>query len=199
METRSNYVMVGAVTLSLLAGVLLFIVWLAGLSNNQTKCYDIYFAQAVSGLNKGSLTNPGNGFLMTQGYEMVWAGWQPEANPASATYKAHFPIATNGAQPIVAKVMEVYIPDTPETSGSALATAALAWGINNKVLKRSTYEPVVRKAWNGLVSHVFEDGRLGWVQQVGDRPDAYRETSSYVYGVGGFLLAGAELHKMAKR
>ena len=54
METRSNYVMVGAVTLSLLAGVLLFIVWLAGLSNNQTKCYDIYFAQAVSGLNKGS-------------------------------------------------------------------------------------------------------------------------------------------------
>ena len=54
METRSNYVMVGAVTLSLLAGLLLFIVWLAGLSNNQDKCYDIYFAQAVSGLNKGS-------------------------------------------------------------------------------------------------------------------------------------------------
>jgi len=42
------------VTLALLVGVLGFIVWLAGLSNNQTKCYDIYFAQAVSGLNKGS-------------------------------------------------------------------------------------------------------------------------------------------------
>ena len=54
METRSNYVMVGLVTLALLVGVLGFIVWLAGLSNNQTKCYDIYFAQAVSGLNKGS-------------------------------------------------------------------------------------------------------------------------------------------------
>src|SRR3982751_5956680 len=54
METRSNYVMVGAVTLALLAGVLAFIVWLAGLSNNQSKCYDIYFAPAVSGLNKGS-------------------------------------------------------------------------------------------------------------------------------------------------
>ena len=54
METRSNYVMVGAVTVALLAGVLLFIVWLAGLSNKQTKCYDIYFAQAVGGLNKGS-------------------------------------------------------------------------------------------------------------------------------------------------
>jgi phospholipid/cholesterol/gamma-HCH transport system substrate-binding protein len=32
----------------------LFIVWLAGLSNKATKCYDIYFAQGVGGLNKGS-------------------------------------------------------------------------------------------------------------------------------------------------
>jgi phospholipid/cholesterol/gamma-HCH transport system substrate-binding protein len=54
METRSNYVMVGAVTLALLAGLLLFTVWLAGLSNKTSKCYDIYFAQGVSGLNKGS-------------------------------------------------------------------------------------------------------------------------------------------------
>ena len=54
METRSNYIMVGAVTVALLAGVLLFIVWLAGLSNKTTRCYDIYFAQAVGGLNKGS-------------------------------------------------------------------------------------------------------------------------------------------------
>src|SRR6476660_1799361 len=54
METRSNYVMVGTVTVALLVGVLLFIVWLAGLSNKATKCYDIYFAQGVGGLNKGS-------------------------------------------------------------------------------------------------------------------------------------------------
>lgn len=54
METRSNYVMVGAVTAALLGGLLLFVVWLAGLSHKQTKCYDIYFTQAVGGLNKGS-------------------------------------------------------------------------------------------------------------------------------------------------
>ena len=54
METRSNYVMVGAVTLAMIAGLLLFTVWITGLSNKQTKCYDIYFAQGVSGLNKGS-------------------------------------------------------------------------------------------------------------------------------------------------
>src|SRR5438067_13828290 len=54
METRSNYIMVGAVTVALLAGVLLFIVWLAWLSNTSTKCYDIYFSEEVAGLNKGS-------------------------------------------------------------------------------------------------------------------------------------------------
>jgi phospholipid/cholesterol/gamma-HCH transport system substrate-binding protein len=54
VETRSNYVMVGAVTVALLIGVLFFIVWLAGLSNKTTKCFDIYFSQAVGGLNKGS-------------------------------------------------------------------------------------------------------------------------------------------------
>lgn len=54
METRSNYVLVGAVTLAILAGLLLFVVWLAGLSGKQTKCYDIYFAQGVGGLNRGS-------------------------------------------------------------------------------------------------------------------------------------------------
>jgi phospholipid/cholesterol/gamma-HCH transport system substrate-binding protein len=54
METRSNYVMVGAVTVALLVGALLFIVWLAGLSNTAKRCYDVYFAQGVSGLNKGS-------------------------------------------------------------------------------------------------------------------------------------------------
>jgi phospholipid/cholesterol/gamma-HCH transport system substrate-binding protein len=53
METRSNYVMVGAVTVALLVGTLLFIVWLAGLSGKSTKCYDIYFP-AVGGIAKGS-------------------------------------------------------------------------------------------------------------------------------------------------
>src|SRR5918993_1408111 len=57
METRSNHVLVGAVTLALLAGLLVFIVWLAGLSNKTTKCFDIYFSQGVGGLNKGSSVN----------------------------------------------------------------------------------------------------------------------------------------------
>ena len=54
METRSNHILVGGVVLAMIAGLLLFTVWLAGLSNKKERCFDIYFAQAVGGLNKGS-------------------------------------------------------------------------------------------------------------------------------------------------
>ena len=54
METRSNHVLVGTVVLILMAALLMFIVFLAGLSNKASKCFDIYFSQGVGGLNKGS-------------------------------------------------------------------------------------------------------------------------------------------------
>ena len=54
METRSNHILVGSVVLALLAGLGLFTVWLAGLSNVQKQCYDVYFQQGVGGLNKGT-------------------------------------------------------------------------------------------------------------------------------------------------
>ncbi|WP_260482723.1 MlaD family protein [Sphingomicrobium flavum] len=57
METRSNHILVGAVTLALLIGLLLFTVWIAGLSAVTKKCYDIYFNQGVGGLNRGSVVS----------------------------------------------------------------------------------------------------------------------------------------------
>jgi phospholipid/cholesterol/gamma-HCH transport system substrate-binding protein len=54
METRSNHILVGSVVLALLAGLLVFMIWLAGLSNTKKQCFDIYFAQGVGGLNKGT-------------------------------------------------------------------------------------------------------------------------------------------------
>ena len=54
METRSNHILVGAVTLALLIGALLFTVWIAGLSSSVKTCYDIYFSRGVAGLNRGS-------------------------------------------------------------------------------------------------------------------------------------------------
>jgi len=54
METRANYVWVGAVSLILLALLAAFIIWLAQLGTQDTKEYDIFFEQSVGGLAKGS-------------------------------------------------------------------------------------------------------------------------------------------------
>tara|TARA_B100000678_G_scaffold79398_1_gene65822 strand:- start:2166 stop:3119 length:954 start_codon:yes stop_codon:yes gene_type:complete len=54
METRANHVWVGAVTLLILIGLALFIVWIARLGENDRKEYDIFFKQSVSGLADGS-------------------------------------------------------------------------------------------------------------------------------------------------
>jgi len=84
-----------------------------------------------------------------------------------------------------------------EISGSAFFTYAMAWGINNGVLDAGKYRPVVEKSWKAMLGHVFEDGRLGSIQPIGAAPGAFGPGSSYVYGVGAFLLAGSEIDKMA--
>lgn len=81
----------------------------------------------------------------------------------------------------------------PEVSGSALMTFALAWGVNHGVLDRAKYMPAIKKAWRGLVGQIYADGRLGNIQQTGAAPARYLPSSSYNYGVGAFLLAGAQV------
>ncbi len=88
--------------------------------------------------------------------------------------------------------------NAPEISGSAFMTFGMAWGINNGILDRKTYTPVVTRAWAGMLQHIYADGRLGDIQQTGAAPSTYKPSASYNYGVGGFLLAGSELYKMAE-
>jgi rhamnogalacturonyl hydrolase YesR len=85
----------------------------------------------------------------------------------------------------------------PENSGSALILFGMAYGVNHGVLDRTTYLPVITRAWAGLLRHVYADGRLGDIQQTGAEPTPYYPGSSYDYGIGGYLLAASELKKMA--
>ncbi|MBJ7443010.1 MAG: MCE family protein [Sphingobium sp.] len=57
METRSNHVLVGAVTLILLAAIIAAAFWFSRISDGQNKEYDIFFKQSVNGLAKGSSVN----------------------------------------------------------------------------------------------------------------------------------------------
>jgi len=53
METKSNYILVGAITLVLLAALVAFTIWLARFNEGAQKEYDIFFQQ-VNGLAKGT-------------------------------------------------------------------------------------------------------------------------------------------------
>ncbi|MCX7285199.1 MAG: MlaD family protein [Novosphingobium sp.] len=54
METRSNHIWVGLVTLLLLLGAALLTMWIAGINRSESAQYDIFFKQSVDGLAKGS-------------------------------------------------------------------------------------------------------------------------------------------------
>lgn len=85
----------------------------------------------------------------------------------------------------------------PESSGTGFFCYGMAWGINNGVLDRATYLPVVRKAWAGLCGAVSPEGKMLWGQPVGDRPVAVQGEMTHEYVTGTFLLAASEVYKMA--
>jgi unsaturated rhamnogalacturonyl hydrolase len=130
--------------------------------------------------------------------------YMPKDDPHRAFYVKQL-------QEMSARVKELQSPDglwhagmldpdaypLPEISGSTLFIYAMAWGVNEGVLDRATYLPVIERAWRGTLQHVYADGRLGCIQQTGSEPAYYLPTASYTYGVGGYLLATSELKRLA--
>ncbi|MDD4101533.1 MAG: glycoside hydrolase family 88 protein [Kiritimatiellae bacterium] len=87
-------------------------------------------------------------------------------------------------------------PDKQEMSGTSFFTYGLMWGINNGILERAEYLPCVQKSWKAITSNINSEGRLGWVQPIGDRPVAsYTAEDHEVYAVGAYLCAAMELRK----
>ncbi len=83
-----------------------------------------------------------------------------------------------------------------ETSGTGFYCYALAWGINHGLLPKDKYLPAVKNAWKALTNAIHPDGKLGFVQPIGDKPGATDYNTTEAYGVGAFLLAGSEMLKL---
>jgi rhamnogalacturonyl hydrolase YesR len=144
----------------------------------------------------------GNGWVMAGLVRVL--EYMPENYPSRAKYVEQFKQMAAAVAPLQGKdglwrmgLLDEDAYPLPENSGSAFFTYALAWGVNQGILDRHTYQPVVEKAWAGLLTHIYSDGRLGSIQPVGGAPGPYSETSSYVYGVGAFMLAGSEVYRLA--
>jgi len=143
----------------------------------------------------------GNGWVMAGIIRTL--KYLPADDPARAKYIAQL-------QEMAARVAKLQGPDglwraglldpddydLPELSGSAFFTYALAAGVKEGILDKKVYQPVIKKAWAGLLHHVYADGRLGCIQQTGAEPAPFKASASYTYGVGAFLLAGSEIRQM---
>jgi unsaturated rhamnogalacturonyl hydrolase len=86
-----------------------------------------------------------------------------------------------------------------ETSGSAFFVYGLAYALNNGIIDKKSFRPVVDKAWTALFKYVKPDGRFSGTQPIGDSPVKYDENFTMPYGVGAFLLAGSEMYQLLKK
>jgi unsaturated rhamnogalacturonyl hydrolase len=86
-----------------------------------------------------------------------------------------------------------------EASGTGFYCYALAYGINHKLISFDKYWPNVVKAWIALSGCVQPNGKLGYVQQIGEKPEKVTADDTEVYGVGAFLLAGSEVYRMMQK
>lgn len=84
----------------------------------------------------------------------------------------------------------------PETSGTAFFCYGMEWGVNNGYLDKSTYGPVIEKAWKYLYTKALQpDGSIGYVQPIGEKPDPHRIVDAHSqapFGTGAWLLAACE-------
>lgn len=87
----------------------------------------------------------------------------------------------------------------PETSGTAFFTYGLLWGINNGYLKEKIYLNAAGKGWKYLSEVALQkDGRVGYIQPIGEKAipgQIVDANSTSNFGVGAFLLAGAEWYR----
>ncbi len=174
------------------------------LYNNEEHLYfrdSSYFAKREANGQK-VFWSRGNGWVMGGHVRMLQ--FLPKDHPARPRFEEQF-------RQMSAKLLSIQQPDgmwrsslldpksypAKEASGTGLITYGLAWGVNNGLLERDRYAPAVAKAWQALVSCVAPDGRLTHVQPVGADPQRFDPRSTDAFGVGAFLLAGSEVHRMA--
>lgn len=89
-----------------------------------------------------------------------------------------------------------------ETSGTAFFAYGLLWGVNNGLLSEKQYAPVIERAWTYLSTIALqEDGSIGFVQPIGEKPDPTKTVDAHSqapFGTGAWLLAACEYAKYCK-
>ena len=162
---------------------------------------DKYFIGRLNENEKKIFWSRGNGWVM--GGLVRVMQYLPEDHP---DYSRYVVLLQNMAEAVTQwqrtdglwhpNLVDPQIFPTPETSGSALITYALTWGLNQGYLNKEKYLPIIEKAWQGLIANVSNDGKLGWMQGPAARPGATFPDETHIYGTGALLLAASEMYKL---
>ena len=95
-----------------------------------------------------------------------------------------------------ASLLDLSSYPNPEMSATAFFVYGMAWGVNNGYLDKTTYLPSIIKGWKSMVTSVWPDGKVGFIQPIGADPKSVTREMTEVYGVGGFLMAGSEIIRL---
>ena len=118
----------------------------------------------VSFLNDAPATNDpstledaGNGFLMRQGYTIVWCGWQGDLMPQKNWLVMGVPVATNDGKEIVDKVRTEIVVEKKESNPSRSAATSASRVTELRRATRSQASLTVREKSYG---HTYSRANL---------------------------------------
>ncbi|MCF6311558.1 MAG: hypothetical protein L3J39_03820 [Verrucomicrobiales bacterium] len=140
---------------------------LYGVNNRGNKSLLNYFNYGGGGNDPSSKAHAGNGFLMKQGFTVVWSGWDGELLPGKHRMRLHPPLASNDVKTITGMVRCEIVPRTDITrtvvnwanhgsyrpTAKGLKTATLT----HRLLARHPRVPIPRDQWEIHVSEVESD------------------------------------------
>lgn len=92
----------------------------------------------------------------------------------------------------------------PEITGTSLFVGGMAWGIREGILPVDDYLPCVVSGWNAMAEACHPDGKIGYIQGTGSRPEdgaaiTYNTEPDFEdFGVGCWLWGASEVYALAQ-
>lgn len=86
------------------------------------------FNDATNALLPVSSAEAGNGFLMDQGYSLLWLGWNWDVLPGDGRLRADLPIALEGGKPVFGRVLsEIAVTEPTATARATGGTLSVGY------------------------------------------------------------------------
>ena len=140
----------------------------------------------AEGNDPASAAEFGNGFLMREGYAVVWSGWDGQSRPVPHAMSIELPVAVNpDGSAITGRVIAEAIPVAPDRTAFALPYPGATTAPGNGVLTVRQHESDVRmpvEGWRWIdATHVEFPGpaRVQWIYEF-----VYEGGDPKVMGIG---------------